>query len=38
MWHAMAEENYIKFSWGKLKKIEHLEDLGGYESIILKKS
>jgi hypothetical protein len=38
MWHALAEENCIEFSWGKLKKIGHLEDLGGPESIILKKS
>lgn len=37
MWHALAEENSIDFSWGKLKKMEHLEDLGVPESIILKK-
>jgi hypothetical protein len=37
MWHALAEENCIDFSSGKLKKMEHLEDFGVPESIILKK-
>jgi len=37
MWHALAEENCIDFSWGILKKMEHLEDLGVPEGTILKK-
>jgi hypothetical protein len=37
MWHTWVEDNCIEFSWEKLKKIEHLEDLDVHENIKLKR-